>query len=841
MIQDALKYAEQNPESSYAQELRRRIESGALNNELEQSGLMYKPGVGIVQKKSTLESIVETAGQIAGVSNIGKGIGQAVANKKIASGLETAQNQATDIQTQILQTIRDKKSRGEDTTRLEGALADLGGSIQTTGEQTSSLLNQNDISGKKIAGDVIQIGSYMFPFGKVASGASKLLGKTGGAVASGATGGYLADIGFNLQNEASGTDVFKPGATTAIAGAIPVAGTAIGALAKGSKKVVDTEKTIGKILQSKKDQVELGKKAQEVFGNIDIGKVKTFDELSAKIQQGMDEQLKKADVAYSKDPNMYKLGDLAVKTANKAGQEVTTDYVGEALKNLDELYTAIGDNTSKSNVGLLIEKAVNDGLTRSEVNNIARMYSSEFGSKGYTAMGDALTSVNAQKFQNVQRGLKTVARAGEVGTEGQVADELYSAMRKTKELIDKNAEAVASLKQKINERSTLEKAGRGVVNILDSFSGGFLRGVIRGATQSNVGLKVQNWLDIAKNLEKNLKLLHHADKITEPNALIQFLHSKIQSVKFPGDSVVDNTKPYIDAAKKNLKNPKNAQGGFIKLYRAGTPDNTKGIFATDSEELAKMYSKDRNTKVIEVNLNDIPENQIYSTTSQLRAYVENTPDSTLSQYIRYNFLNETPYLEKGVIYSEGEKRYAKRLFDSKMKSFERQLDKKNMDMMTNDGKYNFVASIDKKVKDILSKKGYKLTEYTSPDELPFSTVSGAKEYQILDESIIKSNLGGKSDDLIQEAKKYKSAEEFVKAQPKVYRGEGGSNIAQGKALLAEGKHFASDAEYPKGFGKVGEYVLKPNAKVLDLGDSTFAEISQKLGIPERKYISPKEL
>lgn len=95
--------------------------------------------------------------------------------------------------------------------------------------------------------------------------------------------------------------------------------------------------------------------------------------------------------------------------------------------------------------------------------------------------------------------------------------------------------------------------------------------------------------------------------------------------------------------------------------------------------------------------------------------------------------------------------------------------------------------------------------------------------------------------LEQEAKKYKSAEEFVKAQPTVYRGEGGSNVAQGKALLAEGKHFASDAEYPKGFGKVGEYVLKPNAKVLDLGDSTFAEISQKLGIPERSYISPKEL
>jgi hypothetical protein len=96
--------------------------------------------------------------------------------------------------------------------------------------------------------------------------------------------------------------------------------------------------------------------------------------------------------------------------------------------------------------------------------------------------------------------------------------------------------------------------------------------------------------------------------------------------------------------------------------------------------------------------------------------------------------------------------------------------------------------------------------------------------------------------LIKEAKKYKSAEDFVKAQgTPIYRGEGGSNVAQGKALLAEGKHFASDSKYPQGFGKVSENIIKKSAKVLDLGDSTFAEISQKLGIPERRYISPKEL
>lgn len=106
----------------------------------------------------------------------------------------------------------------------------------------------------------------------------------------------------------------------------------------------------------------------------------------------------------------------------------------------------------------------------------------------------------------------------------------------------------------------------------------------------------------------------------------------------------------------------------------------------------------------------------------------------------------------------------------------------------------------------------------------------------------KEEVSKINEPLIEEARKYKSAEEFVKAQgTPIYRGEGGSNVAQGKALLVEGKHFASDAKYPKGFGSVSESIIKPNAKVLDLGDSTFQEISLKLGIPERKYIPPKEL
>lgn len=132
------------------------------------------------------------------------------------------------------------------------------------------------------------------------------------------------------------------------------------------------------------------------------------------------------------------------------------------------------------------------------------------------------------------------------------------------------------------------------------------------------------------------------------------------------------------------------------------------------------------------------------------------------------------------------------------------------------------------------------------DELKFLTKNKSRPENIIAAEKFRDmqdEIASKvSKDLADEARKYKTADEFVKGQGQTfYRGEGGTNVAQGKALLAEGKHFASDAEYPKGFGKVGEYVIKPEAKILDLGDSTFQEISKKLGIPEKNYISPKEL
>lgn len=80
-----------------------------------------------------------------------------------------------------------------------------------------------------------------------------------------------------------------------------------------------------------------------------------------------------------------------------------------------------------------------------------------------------------------------------------------------------------------------------------------------------------------------------------------------------------------------------------------------------------------------------------------------------------------------------------------------------------------------------------------------------------------------------------------------YRGEGGTDVAQGQALLAKGRHFAMDSEYPKRFGEVKEYVAKPGAKVFDAGEMTYPELGKKLGIKDSfggndpQHITPEKL
>lgn len=451
------------------------------------------------------------------------------------------------------------------------AMANEGQSQNFNGVNVEQQKGLGQGGGRQVVGDTLKVGAYLFPYGKAAGAASKVVGKTAGGVASGATGGYLADVGFKLGDEDKSIGkALTPGLGTVIGAAIPGAGAGVKAIRNTKPTTAVVEDTIGRILQGQTKDIPL---AQKALLNIETKGVKTREELSKKLSDGIKKNSEIVDQELAKDTGIYKLEDLAIKKLDNAGKEISTDYVGEALKNLDELYTSIGDDVSKSNIELLAEKAVTQGLTRKEVNDIARAYSEEFSGKAFSKTGDALTSVNAQKFENVRSGVKESARAGIGGKEAQEADRITSAMYNTKKLIDKGVEGVNKLQQRVQDRNILEKLSRGAVNMVNTLSGGALKAGVSAIIPSNVGLKTLNWLDLEKKLADDLKLIEKANGSKTDGALIKLLNKAAENFKFPGDTAVDDIGRRVDQFKKIP----NKQGGFLDVGLKGKgtiPENT---------------------------------------------------------------------------------------------------------------------------------------------------------------------------------------------------------------------------------------------------------------------------
>lgn len=95
--------------------------------------------------------------------------------------------------------------------------------------------------GQQVVGEMLQSASYLYPFGTVAGAAGRAVGsKVAGNVISGATGGYLADVGYGLA-EGEGAEALKPGMGTIIGGAIPT----VGPVLRGTTKL--TQEAVGKL------------------------------------------------------------------------------------------------------------------------------------------------------------------------------------------------------------------------------------------------------------------------------------------------------------------------------------------------------------------------------------------------------------------------------------------------------------------------------------------------------------------------------------------------------------------------------------------------------------------
>ncbi len=264
------------------------------------------------------------------------------------------------------------------------------------------------------------------------------------------------------------------------------------------------EQALGQVLQGKTKDLPKGKRALEA---IDTSDVKTYSDLSKKLNDAIPDYARQVDAELMKDPKIYSFADLATVEKTKGGAAVTSNYVKDSLEHLQELYTKIEDPVRAGNMAELLAKAETQGLTRKEVNDIARIYGSEFGDKAFSRVtGDPLTSVNAQAYENVRTGLKDVARRGLSDTAKEL-DSTLSNIYNTRRLIDKNVEAANRLRQKIDERGLGEKIGRGVLTALDVATLGTAKGAVLKLLPRGLGYKVKNFIDPEDSLARNLKTI----------------------------------------------------------------------------------------------------------------------------------------------------------------------------------------------------------------------------------------------------------------------------------------------------------------------------------------------
>lgn len=341
------------------------ISFSATDIEKAPKAIPFSPVSKIIDDHNALKVTNKTPGPVGGLadlvggSKLAQGFGQTIAN---AGGIQDktiqAQNQGTDIQTHLIQQIKSDKSEGKDTSKLETALQQLGGSIDTEGNEATDLGTQG-LSKKDIIGSSLQLAADALPSAGKGAG---VLEKS----AIGAGTGYAFDVANKLQTDeskgVSGKD-FIPGLGTVLGATLPIVTKIGGYLAKNL-----TGFTSGSGVEAVQRAID---NPDEV--NTAIKKYATTPEE----KQGLVDRAKTA-IRNFVESKQNEYGATVDKLAQQEGSPVvlTKQPAIDALKNsLSEFGVKIGKDTGEG-----VEKKAgkldfsNSNLTNADQRNIEQAY-----------------------------------------------------------------------------------------------------------------------------------------------------------------------------------------------------------------------------------------------------------------------------------------------------------------------------------------------------------------------------------------------------------------------------------------------------------------------------------
>src|ERR1051326_3314660 len=150
---------------------------------------------------------------------------------------------------------------------------------------------------------------------------------------------------------------------------------------------------VGKITQASPAEIPAASRA---LTSVDTSGVKTFADLSSRLESAIKENTAKVDTELGKNTQRYKPSTL------------TNEPVKQALDQLENFYRATNDTKALGKITDLQERYQTKGLTAKEMNDIAREHGRELN--GYNANGELASGLSKQAAENTRQGVKQAVR-----------------------------------------------------------------------------------------------------------------------------------------------------------------------------------------------------------------------------------------------------------------------------------------------------------------------------------------------------------------------------------------------------------------------------------------------
>lgn len=591
-IEEMVKIAKQDPNSAFANSFLSEVDAGKMDNIARKEGYDLSPIRPEFKKQSLTVNPIKRAGQILGdipqdIAKTGQNIAQSFnrgmdrvgeaqrrtieGEQSLASGtfqtigegirtgtsiigdlfiggasLFTTPQEEQAIQDKLIDAVEGIKGINFSGTPLESISGSgtVGEGIQLLAEQYNTFKQSNP----EIAGNLeASLGFAEAVLEVTGAGAglkaAKQAGRRGTQAVANATGEALEATAGVLKNVPSVSGISKP--------------------KKGVEQLVKEITQEGDPRKLKQNIEAL----TSIADDIDPQKGLTVQGLRSQVKDKQKSIMQAVDDELLKDTKSYSIDELTDSFEGRSGV-ITTNPVKDTFEELDTIYTQAKDLKGLDELNFLRNKAETVGLSKKEVNDLARIYNRD-AAKGFSKSGEPLTSVGAQASENTRKSLKNVARSG-LSDNAKELDAVYGKTVQLDKSLNAFEKGVNNLQKKAGDRGIIEKLSNQGAKIFNLVTAGGARGFMSGLLQSNVGSKTRNFLALEEALASNLKLLQKASSPKASNSTIinaiEGIAEKLKNVDLPDvetKAFLDIDTPVKDLGKR-IKDTPNKQGGFVK-------------------------------------------------------------------------------------------------------------------------------------------------------------------------------------------------------------------------------------------------------------------------------------